>query len=142
MGLLTPHVKHNIFLKYISIPLLCLLLTACANTTPLADKNTIRTAPLLQNVAHGNKTFIKGDRYRIVQLETGELGAILDAEIASALPVPMEAIYGVEIGKDGCTTGRRFYLHGDKGSVSSPMVDKDLKLWTPSSFCFDLSQAD
>jgi len=126
----------------LSLLLPILFSVGCANTTPLANKNTIRTAPLLQNVAHGNKTFIRGNRYRIVQLETGELGAILDAEIASALLVPMEAIYGVEIGKDGCTTGRRFYLHGDKGSVSSPMVDKDLKLWTPSSFCFDLSQVD
>lgn len=122
--------------------LLILFSVGCASNTPIADKEKIRTAPLLQNVAHGNKTFIKGNRYRIVQLETGELGAILDAEIASALLVPMEAIYGVEIGKDGCTTGRRFYLHRDKGSVSSPMVDEDLKLWIPSSFCFDLSQMD
>ncbi|WP_146183199.1 hypothetical protein [Limnohabitans sp. Bal53] len=119
-----------------------MLITGCASVSEFVDSKVIRTIPLKQNVSYADgQTFIKGQRFRLIQLKSGEVGVVLSAAQQMMLITPMQVTTGVEIGKDGCTTGRRFYLQGqDRGSVASSTVDRDLKLWTPSRFCFDLSE--
>lgn len=121
------------------------LLTGCvANVQKYADPERIRTVPLMQNVTYmDGKTFIKGNRYRIATLVTGETGVILDAAQDQLLFLSGQLTWGVEIDDKGCTTGRRFNVASPtEGYVSQPAMDKYTQLWTPKHFCFDLTKIE
>lgn len=131
----------NLFPLILSI----FFLTGCvANVKKFQHPEKIQTVPLLENVTYmDGKTFIKGNRYRILTLESGETGVVLDAAIIQDLFIAGQFTWGVEIDASGCTTGKRFNIAGrTEGYVSEPAMDKYTQLWTPKKFCFDLNKKE
>lgn len=130
-------------MKYFVLPL-ALILVGCISKVPLVQQERVITVPLLENVAKRGQTYKKGERFRLLELETGEKIVVLWRGVRQEMIIlSVEHTDAVEIDDNGCTTGRVGWLWGsDADMVSIEEARSGKTGFTPNSFCFDVSVLD